>query len=605
MSVAAYDYRTEQPPRLPRTWEAVPVDPVTFRVIGGAFNAIVEQMAQTTLRAAYSNIIRESEDLGAVLLDPLTREIAESNTTPLHNGTLQFYVRGILRVLGDDINDGDVIMHNHPYLGATHTPDIAIVTPIFHEERLVAFCGVCGHLVDTGGAAPGLNADVFDVWAEAKLYSALKLYEGGERNETLWRHIQDNVRTPTMNAGDIEAMIAACRLGQKRFRVLLNKYGADVVMSAAEKWMDYSEQMLRREIARVPDGRYEAPVQWLDDDARNRDVRLPVRCAVVVDGDEITVDLTGSADQVETAFNVTFEGTLLPAVYYLMHCIFLDESRWGSRVPHNDGLFRPIRVVAPEGSIFKPRFPAACCARSQQPILALDSANLALTQVVPEQTTAGNPAHCHFLAYTGHREGESEYWVYLEVNETCSGGRCGKDGMDSIDFLLVNTRNNPIEDLEWRYPIRCERYEVREQSPAAGQWRGGVGVVRRNRFLTDGFVSSEADRHTDVPKGVFGGHNGTSAALVLNPNTENEVFLPGKLTGFSCRAGDVIEIRSATGAGWGNPLQRDPWAVWRDLEDGYIDANQAQETYGVVITPTGPRRLTEALEADGRLKSEA
>ena len=430
-SYTTFEYMTDEHLELPRTWETVEVDPVTFRVIGGAFNAIVEQMAQTTFRSAYSNIIRESEDLGAVLVDPLTREIAESNTTPLHNGTLQFYLRGILRVLGSDINEGDVIIHNHPYLGATHSPDVAVVTPIFFEGRLIAFCGVCGHLVDTGGAAPGLNADVFDVWAEAKLYAALKLYEGGKRNEVLWRHIQDNVRTPTMNAGDIEAMMAACRLGQERFQALLGKYGPDLVMSAAEKWMDYSEQMLRREIAKVPDGRYIAPVQWLDDDARNRDVRLPVHCAVTVSGDDIVVDLTGSADQVETAFNVTFEGTLIPAVYYLMHCIFLDESRWGSRIPHNDGLFRPIRVEAPEGSIFKPRFPAACCARSQQPILALDSANLALNQIVPELTTAGNPAHCHVIAYSGYLKAQSEYWVYLEVNETCSGARYHKDGMDS------------------------------------------------------------------------------------------------------------------------------------------------------------------------------
>ena len=421
----------------------------------------------------------------------------------------------------------------------------------------------------------------------AKLYAALKLYEGGKRNEVLWRHIQDNVRTPTMNAGDIEAMMAACRLGQERFQALLGKYGPDLVMSAAEKWMDYSEQMLRREIAKVPDGRYIAPVQWLDDDARNRDVRLPVHCAVTVSGDDIVVDLTGSADQVETAFNVTFEGTLIPAVYYLMHCIFLDESRWGSRIPHNDGLFRPIRVEAPEGSIFKPRFPAACCARSQQPILALDSANLALNQIVPELTTAGNPAHVPFLAYSGYLKAQSEYWVYLEVNETCSGARYHKDGMDSIDFLLVNTRNNPIEDLEWRYPIRCEQYEVRDQVPAAGEWRGGVSVVRRNRFLVDGFVSSESDRQTDPPKGVYGGHNGATAAFVLNPGTANEKALPGKLTAFRCRKGDVIEVRSATGGGWGSPLDRDPWAVWRDVEDGYLTNANAAE-YGVVLGLEGP-----------------
>jgi N-methylhydantoinase B/oxoprolinase/acetone carboxylase alpha subunit len=593
-----FEYLTERPV-LPKTWETIEVDPVTFRVIGGAFNAIVEQMAQTIFRGAYSNIIRECEDLGASIIDPLTREIAESKTTPLHNGTLQFYLRGILRVLGSDINPGDVIIHNHPYLGATHSPDVGVVTPIFYEDRLIAFCGVTGHLIDTGGAAPGLNVDVFDVWAEAKLYAALKLYEGGKRNETLWRHMHDNVRTATMNAGDLEALIAACFVGQKRFVALLDRYGVDTVMSSAEHWMDYSERILRQEIEKVPDGRYEAPVQWLDDDGRNRDVRLPVHCAVEIEGSDITVDLTGSADQVETAFNVTFEGTLVPAVYYMMHCIFLDEARWGAQIPHNDGLFRPIHVEAPEGSIFKPRFPAALCARSQQPILALDSINLALNQVIPEQTTAGNPGHCHVMAYTGYSSEDSQYWVYVEPYETNSGARAGKDGLDCIDGLLVNSRNNPIEDMEWRFPLRCERYEINDTPPAPGRWRGGLGVVKRIRFLVDGFISSEGDRMTDWPKAVHGGRDGSSALAQLDSETGETRRLPGKVTGQSCDANDVVELRSATGAGWGSPLEREPLAVWHDFQSGYFDAEHARAEYGVVLDDDSlDLEATESLRAE-------
>jgi N-methylhydantoinase B/oxoprolinase/acetone carboxylase alpha subunit len=398
-----------------------------------------------------------------------------------------------------------------------------------------------------------------------------------------------------MNAGDLEALIAACHVGQERFVALLDKYGPDTVMTSAERWMDYSEERLREQIEQVPDGRYEAPTQWLDDDGSDRDRRLPVNCAVIVEGSDITVDLNGSADQVTTAFNVTFEGTLVPAVYYMIHCIFLDESKWGSQVPHNDGLFRPIHVEVDEGSIFKPHFPAACCARSQQPILALDSINLALNKVVPERTTAGNPAHCQVNAYAGYSDEESEYWVYVEPYETNSGARFGKDGLDCIDCLLVNSRNNPVEDMEWRFPLRCERYEISEFMPAGGRWRGGLGVVKRIRYLAEGFISSEGDRMKDKPLGVHGGLDGRSAQLIRITADGERVPLPGKLTGYRCERGDAIETRSAMGGGWGPPLERDPQDVWRDWRNGYLDEASAEDTYRVAVTAEGVDEAKTAL----------
>ena len=232
----------------------------------------------------------------------------------MHIGSLPWYIRGFLHRLEGKIEDGDVIVHNHPYLGASHSPDVAVAVPIFHEGELLGFAAVTAHVLDVGGSFPGINADAFDVYAEAKLYNALRWYRRGELNEDLDRMIFDNVRTETMNRGDMNAMLAACQLGKERFLRLVDRYGVDVVMSAAYDWMDYSERMLRSEIAKIPDGTYGPVVGWLDDDARNRDVRLRVETRVIVEGDEITIDLTGSNPEVPTGYNVPFEGSLLVSV---------------------------------------------------------------------------------------------------------------------------------------------------------------------------------------------------------------------------------------------------------------------------------------------------
>jgi N-methylhydantoinase B/oxoprolinase/acetone carboxylase alpha subunit len=252
------DYEVGRRPG-PPTRERVEIDPVTLRVLGGAFHAIAKEMAGVLFRMSYSSIIRESEDLGAGIFDAEGRELCESDSTPMHIGSLPWYIRGFLYRLEGQIQDGDVIVHNHPYLGASHSPDVAVAVPIFHEGELLGFAAVTAHVLDVGGSFPGINADAFDVYAEAKMYNALRWYEAGELNEDLDRMIFDNVRTETMNRGDMNAMLAACQLGRERFLRLAGRYGAETVMSAAYEWMDYSERMLRAEIAKIPDGEYAAP----------------------------------------------------------------------------------------------------------------------------------------------------------------------------------------------------------------------------------------------------------------------------------------------------------------------------------------------------------
>lgn len=558
------------------------IDKVTLRVLGGAFDAVAKEMAQTLYRMSNSSIIRESEDIGCGIFDAIGQELCESETSPMHIGSLPFYIRGFMRKLEGKIEDGDVIIHNHPYHGASHTPDLAVAVPIFDEGVLIGFSAATAHLVDTGAAAPGLNIDLIDLFAEGTIYDSIKLYERGVRNEAVWSILQDSVRTPDHNASDIEAMIAATRLGRKRFLDLTGRYGCETVMATARHWMDYSEGRLRAEIAKIPDGDYSAE-SWLDHDGRNWDTMLKVVVTLRIKGDGITIDLTGSADEVETGFNVPFEGSLKVACFYAIRTLLLDQAETEDFIPQNEGIFRAVDVIAPKGSIFNPNFPRACFARMAQVQRVIDCIIRALAPVMPERATGGNAATVMSVSYSGFDKERAQYWVCVEVNEGSYGGRATKDGLDCVDNLMANTRNVPCEEIELHYPLRVERYEMRPESPGAGKWRGGCGHVREVRFLEDGFFSCNGDRILEPPYGIFGGLAGHGARLTVNPGTKDEAEWPSKVSGRKVTVGDVIRVCGPASAGYGDPLERDPKSVLADVIDGIFNDAQAQADYGVVI----------------------
>jgi N-methylhydantoinase B len=567
-----------------QVWRYDGIDRVTLRVIGGAFNTIAREMAQMLYRMSNSSIIRESEDLGCGLYDALGNEFCESESSPMHIGSLPAYIRGFMRKLAGQLYEGDIIIHNHPYHGASHSPDLAVVAPMFDGGELIGFAAATAHLIDSGAAAPGLNVDLIDVFAEGTLYDGIKLYERGTRNDAVWSILRDSVRTPDANAADIEAMIAAVRTGAKRFAKLVAKHGLETVMGAAHYWMDYSERRLRAEIARIPDGDYHAE-SWLDDDGRNWGKPLKVNVTVTKRGDSILIDLTGSADEVETAYNVPFEGSLKVACYYIVRTLLLDEVMTEEFIPQNSGMFRPVSVHAPKGSIFNPHFPRACSSRMAQVQRVLDCVIRALAPVLPERVTAGNSAHVMSVSYSGYSAERQQYWVCVEVNEGSYGARRTKDGLDAVDNLMANTRNVPCEEIEMRFPLRVERYELRPDPPGAGEQRGGVGAVREVRFLADGFLSCNGDRTLEAPKGIFGGTDGLPAQIVKNPGGPDEERLPSKSTGRRLKAGDVIRIVGPNAGGYGNPMHRDPQRVATDVADGLISAQTAHDVYGVVLDP--------------------
>lgn len=560
------------------------VDPITLQVVGGALHSIAEQMGTVLYRMSYSSIIRESQDLGAGLFDRDYNTLCESDSTPMHIGSLPGYLRGIEKSIPlDKWEPGDVVIHNHPYFGASHSPDIAIVMPVFFEGELVGFSANTAHHIDIGAATPGLIMDIPDVYAEGMLLNGVKLYEAGKRNETMWKYIRDNTRVPGQVMNDLEAQIASAELGVDRFQQLMEKYGKATVIQATRQLMDYTERMLRREIAKIPDGEYVAE-GFLDDDGRTRGVTLPIKVTVRVAGEDVEVDLTGSSPQVPTAYNVPFEGSTKVACFFAFRALLLDTYTHTEYIPQNEGSFRPVKVTAPPGCIFNPIAPAAAEARFAQIQRIVDLIIKALAPVLPDKCTAGNAAVLSFAAYSGVRE-SGDYWVFLEVNEAAMGGRPQSDGPDTIEELMRNTRNNPLEDLGMHLPLVCDRYEVRDDAlPGAGKFRGGAGVVKSQRYLGPGYMTHEADRHEDVPWGVFGGKPGAGGKVeIRNVLTGDVSYEPAKFSGRIMREGDVVSYFSPCGGGYGNPLERDPEMVLDDVLDGIITPDHARDDYGVVL----------------------
>jgi len=554
---------------------------------------------------SFSSIIRESQDLGAGLFDTDFNTLCESESTPLHIGSLPGYLYGIQESLQGGVwNEGDVVLHNHPYFGASHSPDLAIVIPCFYQDQLVGFAANTAHHLDIGAATPGLIIDIPDVYAEGMLFAGTKLYEKGVRNDALWEFLGRNSRAAKQLQSDIEAQIASAKLGVRRFVELMERYGRDTILAATGQLMDYTERILRQKIDKIPDGEYRAE-GYLDDDGKNRDVRLPIKVCVRVQGDSIEIDLTGSSDQVETGFNVPFEGSTKVACFCAIRSLLLDAETSEIQVPSNEGSFRPIKVIAPKGSIYNPEFPAAAEARFTQCNRVIDLIYKALAPVLPDQIIAGSSASLSFVSYSGVRP-SGDYWVFLEVNEGAYGGRPRSDGPDSIDNLMANTRNNPLEDLAMHLPMICDRYELRDDVlPGAGRFRGGIGVVKSQRVLTDGFITHENERHHDVPWGIFGGWPGTTGKVeIYNVDAPDDIQqMPAKFSGLKIKAGEVHAFYAPCGGGYGDPLERPASQVLEDVLDDFCTVEHAKAAYGVVVDLAAERVndiATESLRAQMR-----
>ena len=579
------------------------IDPVTASVIQGALENIAVEMGYKLMRMSYSSIIRESEDFGAGLVDARGRGLAESTqSTPLQSGPIPGYVRGMLKTLedrNDTIRPGDVIMHNDAYGGASHGPDVGFIVPVFDGDNLIGYSVTTAHHLDIGALSPGSCGivDAIDAYAEGLQFKAIKVYDEGRKVDGVWHMLRDNIRASDLVVGDMEAQVAASQIGAQRFLALVQRYGIDTLERACDQVMDHAERLMRSAIAKVPDGTYQATTYidgFLDSNDTNKK-DLPIVATITIADEAMTVDLTGTADQVpDRPINMPFVGTVDIAVWLTIRSVLLDTAVHG-HIPVNDGLCRPIKIIAPAGCLANPIFPAPTIARFCPGNQLADTVMKALGQAVPAQVSAGI-GNLRVIAFSGLNG--DDYWVHMEICEGSYGGRKGMDGMDAVDTLYANTRNNPIEDIESHLPLRVSRYELREDVCGAGKWRGGLGSIREFTYLKDGGGSIEGEGHKYRPWGFQGGSDGHTAGLTLRHATGESESLPSKMPHTSAKAGDSFICVGPAGGGYGDPLERDMRQVLEDVRDGLISIDTARNDYSVVITDA--LQLDEAATANCR-----
>ena len=566
--------------------QALALDSVGLHVLHNALANIAAEMALVMMKTSYSTIFNEGLDFSTVLLDREGNLIAEKNYTPSMMGAIPHTVRWTLEEFGEDFfHPGDVVVHNDPYRGNCHIPEHMMMKPIFHEDVLIAFAGAIGHVAEVGGKAPGSFAsDATDVYQEGLRLPPVKLLEGGRYNEQMWRVILANHRTPRNTWGDFHAMIGALNVGDRRLLTLVDRYGLDTVRGGSHTLIEYSERRLRAEIEELPDGRYEAATIVEDDGVSG--LPFQVKAAVVVRGDEVIADFTGSDSQVRGPMNCTYV-VAASAVYNAVFCVTDPQML----IPRNSGCYRPMRIIAPAGSVVNVKHPGPSVGGNTdlQPKL-VDLLLAALSQAVPERVAASSGGSSSNLLFGGVHPATGEYYSNYHFDGMGAGGTARKDGNDAEITRHSNCRNTPVEVFEHRYPLRTLDYRLVPDSGGAGEHRGGLSTTRTLEVTADEITFSALfDRSRIAPTGLFGGSPALGSELVVRRAGEthfigfDEAFgvgSPTKFTNVILKRGDQLRYRTPGGAGFGDAALRDPAALREDLLEGYVTKEAALREYG-------------------------
>ncbi|MEO7156930.1 MAG: hydantoinase B/oxoprolinase family protein [Vicinamibacterales bacterium] len=547
------------------------IDPITFAVIKSGLDTIVDDMAYAVMRTARSPIVRDVLDYSVTICDAKGRILSQAKTVALHLGAVPDAMDVIVERFAGDLFPGDVIVLNDPYDGGMHLPDIFMFKPIFSDERLLGYAVVIAHHSDMGGRVPGSNAsDSTEIFQEGLRIAPMKLYERGFANKTLFKIIEKNVRLPDMVLGDLDAQYATCAIGEREMLKLFGRYG-DALEVYFDRLLDYGEELTRKAIAAWPDGDYSF-TDYIDGDGFSS-APIPIVCRITVKGDHLWVDFTGSSPQVKGAINSTLS-FVKSSTYLTIRCA-LDHE-----VPNNAGVYRCITVSAPEGSILNPRMPAPVAARALTGYRVVDTVMGALAKIAPEKLMAAGEGGNTVVAIGGYHGAQHKPFVFVDMINGAWGGRASKDGIEGVTNPSQNMSNLPIETVEARYPILMEEYALREDSGGAGQFRGGMGLVRQYRLLADtAMLQLRADRHEHPPYGLFSGQPAASSRNLIDTGNGWTV-LPAKVT-LEISKQTVIRHEQAGGGGWGDPALRHRAAIDSDLRNGKISAERAERDYGV------------------------
>ncbi|MFN8494879.1 MAG: hydantoinase B/oxoprolinase family protein [Caldilineaceae bacterium] len=553
------------------------VDKITIEVIRNYLISVAQEMKKVIERTAMSPIIYEVLDFSTGVFTRKAKLMGQAAGLTSFLGTLDLAVAAALYKFGEaGLKPGDLIITNDPYTGGgTHLNDVVAISPLFYQGRLAAFAAVRAHWIDLGGKVPfSQMSDATEIFQEGMLFPVVKLYEGGVLNETLYELILANVRVPKSVAGDLQAQIAACRIGERRIRELLDKYGVAAFDAAVTQIMDNAEQQVRAMLQALPDGVATAE-DWHDAAGPGGP---PIRVCVTVtkQTDTLTFDFTGSDPATASSFNQGW-GAFLSSCRAIFKCITQPQE------PANDGSFRPLQVIAPPGSCLHAQRPTPVCMYGELGRRVMDAVWKALAPLLTERIPAGHYSTVAAQGFAGYDTGLSpaRFFMFGGPNAGGWGAGSGWDGENALMCLgNGDTRNTPMEIIEAKYPLQVLSYALRPDSGGAGQFRGGLGLtvvyhLLRGEGLSAVFVCG---RCHFPPFGLFGGQDGAANRITITRNGQ-----PGPCTcqaaGLPLQVNDVITVETGGGGGYGEPAKRDPALVARDLELGYISPIAAHKLY--------------------------
>lgn len=553
-------------------------DPVTMQVIRYAMEQVADEMGRTLVRTSRSTIIKEIEDISCAVFDRYGNTVAQAHHAPMLLTGFELGMRSLVqRYQPENLEEGDVIVFNDPYSGGQHVMDLVTFAPVFFEGELVGFVGSIAHHSDMGGAAPGGTAGgLTEIYLEGLRFPFVKLYKRGQEDPELFGILENNIRVPDKTLGDIRAQASADFVGARRVREIFARYGLDVVQGALDMLLDYSERRIREGLTAFPDGDYSGD-DWIDDDGFSDD---PVRLQVNVHkrGDEAVIDFAGTSKQVRGNINCPL-ATVYAAVYYALIAV-VDPH-----VPPNSGCYRPFTIHAEPGLIVNPLLPAAVGARTNTSQKITEAMLKALAQAAPDRVMAGSHAQITNCGFSGYHPKTGKRFVYIDIQGGGAGARPTRDGRDGQDSHLARFKNTPVEAVELEYPVRIDRYELIPDSGGAGFSRGALGLRRDIRMLIDDVSFARyGDRQRFAPFGLFGGKDGATGKFILNPDTPDEQPLKSKGLDH-LNKDDVVSLRLPGAGGYGDPTERDPALVLRDVRDGKVSLEAGRRDYGVVIDP--------------------
>lgn len=552
-----------------------PSDPVLLEVVHNRLEAIVEQMSLAMLKTAQTSILHDARDYSVALLTLEGELMAIGQCIPHHQGGMQSALMAILDIYPlESMEDGDVYMINDSYLGGTHTQDFCVIAPIFLDEERILFAGCFAHHIDIGGmTAGGYCVAATNIYQEGTRFPGVKLIEKGQIRTDILRTFMRNVRLPQQQKGDLLAQVAALHVGAERVRELAIQYGVGRLKEICGELLNLTERRVRAEIEKIPDGVYEV-VDYLDHDGHTPKI-YEMRLAMTISGSEIFLDFTGTDEQAPGLINASYSNTRAAALGSLL--LFFDPT-----IPHNHGFFRPMRLTVPEGTLLNPRYPGPVSASTTEAGgRVYDLVLRALSEADPERGIGTWSMMWLGVRFSGSHPKTQEEFIHWMMDGLATGGgaRRDEDGWSASSVAASNCLIPNVEIEEQAYPVRYIHRELVSDSGGPGKFRGGLAMETEIVPEVDCLLTVLSSRRDVPPQGIFGGGPGAPCVVYLDGPDSTRQLLPQKVNDMAIKAGVSVIMRPVGGGGYGDPNERSPQLLRRDLEEGFVSEG-GLEMYG-------------------------